>query len=124
MSQSHKHLLVIVAVLAILCLVPDIAHATDAQTGLEWEGPFKRFVASITGPIAFGISFVSLCGCGFALVWGGEINEFLRRGIMLVLVISFIVFAGSIMRNLFAGGAATFDSAPAAVVATEVPRHE
>ena len=38
---------------------------------------------------------------GATLVWGGEINEFVRRIIMLVLVISLIVFAANILSTLF-----------------------
>ena len=35
------------------------------------------------------------------LVWGGEINEFARRLIMLVLVISLIILAGNVLTTLF-----------------------
>jgi len=38
---------------------------------------------------------------GAMLVWGGEINEFARRIIMLVLVISLIVFSTQLLSTLF-----------------------
>ena len=40
-----------------------------------------------------------------ALLFGGEINEFIRRIIMVVLVISLLVFAANILSTLFATGA-------------------
>ncbi len=41
--------------------------------------------------MAFTISLLAMVACGAALVFGGEINEFVRRIIMLVLVVAFIV---------------------------------
>ena len=42
---------------------------------------------------------------GAILVFGGEINEFVRRIIMLVLVISLMVFAADLLNTLFNKGA-------------------
>ena len=51
------------------------------------------------------ISLLGIVSAGAMLVWGGEINEFVRRVIMLVLVISLIVFAGNILTTLFSSAA-------------------
>ena len=83
------------------------AHASEAATGLEWETPLQAVVRSITGPVAFGIAFLGIVVCGAILIWGGEINEFVRRIVMVILVVSLIMFAGNILRRLWAGGAAT-----------------
>lgn len=88
-------------------IVSGHAYASEAATGLEWEAPFQAFYRSITGPIAFGVAFLGMCVCGFVLIWGGEINEFVRRMVMVILVIAIIMFAGNILRRMFAGGAAT-----------------
>lgn len=99
----------LLALLAVaLCLVPELAFAADAGpgggSGLQWEGPIARIRDSISGPIAFAIALLGIVVCGAMLIWGGEISEFVRRLIMLVLVICLIVFANSILTGaLFAG---------------------
>lgn len=87
------------AVAAIICA--QHAHAANAGAGLPWEAPLQTITRSIQGSVAYGISLLSLIGCGGTLVWGGEINEFLRKGILLVLVISLIIFATNLMTALF-----------------------
>lgn len=95
-----------IAALLFVCIVHP-AHASEAATGLEWETPLQAVVRSITGPVAFGIAFLGIVVCGAILIWGGEINEFVRRIVMVILVVSVIMFAGNILRRLWAGGAAT-----------------
>ena len=94
-------------VLLAVLLAPLVAMASSASTGMPWETPFQSFYKSISGPVAFGISLLGIVVCGATLVWGGEINEFVRRGVMLVLVVALIVSANSILTTLFSGGAAT-----------------
>ena len=91
--------------------------ASSATTGMPWETPFQAFYKSITGPVAFGISFLGIVVCGAVLGWGGEINEFVRRGVMLILVVAIIMFAGSILSTLYSGGAATITPSHALVAA-------
>jgi small-conductance mechanosensitive channel len=43
--------------------------------------------------------------CGAMLIWGGEINEFVRRFIMVILVVALLVFASNILSTLFGVGA-------------------
>lgn len=100
------------AALALLVMNP--AMASETATGMEWESPLNSVVRSVTGPVAFGISFLGLVICGAVLIWGGEINEFVRRIVMVILVVSVIMFAGNLLRRMFAGGAATI-TPPAAV---------
>lgn len=97
---------VVFTLLAIILLIPELAEASTAGGGgLPWETPLQTLSNSIKGPVAFTISLLGLVGCGAALIWGGEINEFIRRFIMLVLVISLLVFASNILSNLFGVGA-------------------
>jgi type IV secretory pathway VirB2 component (pilin) len=70
---------------------PNLAHAAAAGGNLPWDTPLTTLRNDITGPVAFTISLLAMVACGAALVFGGEINEFVRRIIMLVLVASFIV---------------------------------
>jgi type IV secretion system protein TrbC len=90
----------------VFCLFPaQVLAASSGGNGLEWETPLQRVANSIKGPVAFGVSLLAIVACGCALAFGGEIGEFVRRIIMLVLVISVIVFAASILQNLFGVGA-------------------
>jgi type IV secretory pathway VirB2 component (pilin) len=95
----------ILALVAVL-LPESAAMASSAGGGgLPWETPLQTVVQSIQGPVAYGISLLGIVSAGAMLVWGGEINEFVRRVIMLVLVISLIVFAGNILTTLFSSAA-------------------
>ena len=87
-------------------LLPDLAVAAATTGGItEWETPLQKVVTSITGPVAFGISAIGVVVAGGMLIWGGEINEFGRRIIMVVLVIALIVTATNLLQTLFGIGA-------------------
>lgn len=77
--------------LGVVACHPNLAHASSAGGSLPWDTPLTTLKNDITGPVAFTISLLAMVACGAALVFGGEINEFVRRIIMLVLVASFIV---------------------------------
>lgn len=99
-------LFLLVAVSLVLVAMPDLAFASDSGGGgLPWEAPLKTVTNSIKGPVAYAISLIGIVAAGAMLVFGGEVNEFLRRVIMLVLVISLIVFASNVLSTLFNGAA-------------------
>jgi type IV secretion system protein VirB2 len=92
------------AVAVLLLILPFLATDAAASTGggsLPWEGPLQTIATSMTGPVAYAISLIGIVVAGAMLVWGGEINEFARRIIMLVLVISLIVFSTQLLTALF-----------------------
>jgi type IV secretory pathway VirB2 component (pilin) len=82
--------LVVLALIVLSALHPVAAHATSTGGSLPWDGPLTTLKNDITGPVAFTISLLAMVACGAALVFGGEINEFVRRVIMLVLVVALI----------------------------------
>ena len=95
-------------IMSALWLLPDIAMAANnggGSGGLPWETPLQTLSNSIKGPVAYAISLMGIVAAGAMLIWGGEINEFVRRIIMLILVISLIVFASNILTTLFNSGA-------------------
>jgi type IV secretion system protein VirB2 len=92
--------------LALIVLFPALAQAASTGgSGLEWETPLQKIRDSVTGPVAYAISLLGIVVTGAILVFGGEINEFVRRIIMLVLVISLMVFAADLLNTLFNKGA-------------------
>lgn len=69
--------------------------------GLPWEGPLTAVANSLTGPIALTISIIAMAAAGGTLVFGGELGEFTRKAVMLVLAISFLVFGAGFMTAVF-----------------------
>ncbi len=95
--------------LAVGLLLPEHAHAAGAGGSLPWEGPIQTLTNSIKGPVAYGISLVAIVASGIALVFGAEISDFVRKMLMLTLVISIIVFATNFLSTMFgASGAGVF----------------
>jgi type IV secretory pathway VirB2 component (pilin) len=94
------------ALASVAGVLPIAAQAANAAGGItEWETPLQKVVASIDGPVAFGISVIGIVVAGAMLIWGGEINEFSRKLIMLVLVLALIVTAVNLLSTLFGVGA-------------------
>ncbi len=105
-TGTSKRVLCLCAISAAWLICPVIAHAgTVAGAGLDWETPLQKFSDSIKGPVAFVIALMGIVVTGASLIWGGEINEFVRRLVMMIMVISLIVFATSLLSNLFGVGA-------------------
>jgi type IV secretory pathway VirB2 component (pilin) len=93
------------AVGAVILFEPGAAWAAQANTGMPWEQPLERLMNSVKGPIAYAVSLMGIVVAGATLVFGGEINEFVRRFIMLILVVSLISLAGNVLTNVFGVGA-------------------
>jgi type IV secretory pathway VirB2 component (pilin) len=75
--------------------------ATTGQTGLPWETPLATLQQSISGPVAVLIGIIALAAIGVTLIFGGEWNEFARRGVFAVCAIALLVGGGVIMTTLF-----------------------
>jgi type IV secretory pathway VirB2 component (pilin) len=82
--------LLLLVLLLLVTLHPEAANASSAGGTLPWDGPLTTLKNDITGPVAFTIALLAMVAAGAALVFGGEINEFVRRIIMLVLVAALI----------------------------------
>ncbi|WEV50245.1 TrbC/VirB2 family protein (plasmid) [Acinetobacter sp. ESL0695] len=101
LTMRHVFLALMTLCMVALLFVPDFAHAAStSQSGLPWESPLAKLKDSITGPVAIGISLIAITVSGCMLIFGGEINEFGRRMIMVVLVIAVIVFAAQMLSTL------------------------
>lgn len=96
-----KQLLLTGAVSGILLLgFPEVISAATT-TGLPWEGPLKTIQNSFSGPIAMSVAIISIVASGAALIFGGEIGEFARKMIIVVLVLAMVVAANSVLSTLF-----------------------
>lgn len=97
-------LVVLIALMLVAALDPAFASAAGGP-GLPWEAPLTTLTNSIRGPVAFAISLLGIIVCGALLIWGGEISEFVRRSVMLVLVIALLVLSTNVLSGLFATAA-------------------
>ena len=97
---------IVLGAFALLLLTADPAHASQGGgAGLPWEGPLEKLKQSISGPVAFVIALLGIVSTGAMLIWGGEISEFTRRMIYVVLVVCIIVFANSLLTGALINGA-------------------
>lgn len=89
--------------IAVHFLLLFVASTVFAAQGLPWEAPMTVLRTSLTGPIAFGIALIAIMVTGGMLIFGGEINEFAKRGAYVVLVLGLLVTAQNALAVLFPG---------------------
>lgn len=114
-KRQSVNVLLMFTVLALLFILflPSAAHAAAGSgAGLPYEGWIGKIVDSVSGPLAYGISVIALVASGAALIFGGDMNGFLKALIFLVLVLSLIV-AGKNTLSAITGVGATVAEGPA-----------
>jgi type IV secretion system protein TrbC len=76
-----------------------VAGPTFASSGgnLPWEGPLQQIQQSITGPVAGSIALAAVAIAGGMLIFGGELNDFARRLMYVVLVAGILLGATTIV---------------------------
>ncbi|WP_077966919.1 TrbC/VirB2 family protein [Ensifer adhaerens] len=79
--------------------------------GLPWEGPLEQIQQSITGPVAGFIALAAVAVAGGMLIFGGELNDFARRLMYIVLVAGLLLGATQIVQLFGATGASISDHA-------------
>jgi type IV secretion system protein VirB2 len=91
--------------LALVALA--FARPALASSGgsLPWEGPLEQIQQSITGPVAGYIALAAVAIAGGMLIFGGELNDFARRLVYVVLVAGILLGATTIVGLFGATGA-------------------
>ncbi len=79
---------------AVLCL--SYCGSAAAQA-LPWETPLQTLQTSLTGPVAKAIGVIALAISGGMLAFGGELSDFTRRMLMVVLALSVMLMANQFM---------------------------
>lgn len=100
------------AAVALVVLFYESAFAADAAEPNPFEKPFKAVMRVIQGPIAISMAMGGIITTGIALIFGGEMRDFVKAMITLTLVICLIVFAGQIVGILFPSLRAPGSSTP------------
>ncbi|WP_436883094.1 TrbC/VirB2 family protein [Enterobacter asburiae] len=88
------------SLMGLMLLLPTLAQASSSS-GMPWEGPLQKVVDSITGPVAFGISVLSIAVAGLSLAFGGQLDGFVHKLAIIALVVSLIVFAVNVLSAVF-----------------------
>ena len=96
-----KNKILVIISLNLLILFAVSATAAFAATGLPWEAPMTTLRTSLTGPVAFAIALIAIMVTGGMLIFGGEINEFAKRGSYVVLVLGLLVTAQNALAVFF-----------------------
>lgn len=117
MQPSHRTALTGLAFLALAALArPALAGSAG---GLPWEAPLEQIQESITGPVAGFIALAAVAVAGGMLIFGGELNDFARRLMYVVLVAGVLLGATQIVALFQATGASVGIAADVAQVAQE-----
>ena len=97
---------------ALLCTTL-LAFPSFASSGggLPWEAPLQQIQESITGPVAGFIALAAVATAGGMLIFGGELNDFARRLMYVVLVAGILLGATQIVALFGATGASISDAA-------------
>lgn len=92
-----------------LLTIAAVAVGTPAAAGsggsLPLEGPLEQIQESITGPVAGYIALAAVAIAGGMLIFGGELNDFARRLMYIVLVAGILLGATQIVGLFGATGA-------------------
>ena len=104
---NHQTLFYVgLALLAFLLLGSEHAFASEGSGGgLPYEPWLVSLRNSVTGPVAFTVSVVGIVAAGAGLIFGGDMNGYLRGLIFLILVMALLVGAQNMMSSFFGRGA-------------------
>lgn len=102
--MSAKHGLIVLTLFAASGLFASTALAGSGGS-LPWEGPLEQIQESITGPVAGYIALAAVAIAGGMLIFGGELNDFARRLMYVVLVAGILLGATQIVGLFGATGA-------------------
>ncbi len=116
--ENTKLVMLMLAVLCVFLLLPNAAHAAEGTGGgLPYEGWLTNLRNSITGPFAFTVAVIGIVVAGAVLIFGGELNGFVRTLVFIILVMSLIVGVNNLMSGLFGRGAEIAQAVEATKVA-------
>ena len=99
MNQRKRRYASLVVAGAVLFRA-SVSWAVTPST-MPWETPLLALWASFNGPVAMAISLLGVAVAGGMLIFGGELGEFTRRAVMLVLVVTLLTSAAGVMTTLF-----------------------
>ncbi|NSZ03134.1 conjugal transfer protein TrbC [Agrobacterium tumefaciens] len=103
--MRHNRSFLTLSVLAIAAIAAASPAFASSGGSLPWEGPLEQIQESITGPVAGYIALAAVAIAGGMLIFGGELNDFARRLMYVVLVAGILLGATTIVGLFGATGA-------------------
>lgn len=101
---------VVLGVLALtLLLAQDAYAAAGTGGGLPYEDWLTKIRQSITGPVAFAVSVIAIVAAGAMLIFGGDMNGFMKTLVFIVLVLAFVIAAQNMLSAITGVGAVIAD---------------
>ena len=94
-----------IAVFSLMALPESSLASVGTGGSLPYESWLTALRSSVTGPVAFALSIIGIVVAGGVLVFGGDLNGFVRTLIFIVLVMAFLVGAQNMMSTFFGTGA-------------------
>ncbi|BCH19496.1 TrbC/VirB2 family protein [Mesorhizobium sp. L-2-11] len=105
MLRKTQITLIFAALAAFSCVSLAAPALASSGGGLPWESPLQQIQQSITGPVAGFIALAAVAIAGGMLIFGGELNDFARRLVYVVLVAGILLGATQIVALFGATGA-------------------
>ena len=102
---DYKKIWLMGLVVLLLLFLNHPALASTTGGGLPFDSWLTKIQKSITGPFAFSAAIIGLVAAGATLIFGGDMNGFMRTLIFFVLVLSFLVAAQNTMTAITGKGA-------------------
>jgi type IV secretion system protein VirB2 len=104
-TLNYKKIGMMALVVLLLLFMTHPALASTAGGGLPFDSWLIKIQKSITGPFAFSVAIIGLVAAGATLIFGGDMNGFMRTLIFFVLVLAFLVAAQNTMTAITGKGA-------------------
>ena len=104
-SSRLTTVLIMFGAFALLMIASHAHAASGAGGGLPYEDWLTRIRQSITGPVAFGISVIAIVAAGAMLIFGGDMNGFMKTLVFIVLVLAFVIAAQNTLSAITGTGA-------------------
>ncbi len=67
---------------------------------MPWDGGLTVLQQNLSGPTAGVISIIALFGAGAALVFGGEMNDFVKRLIYAIIAVALLVGGNAFLTSV------------------------
>ncbi|KQZ59804.1 conjugal transfer protein TrbC [Rhizobium sp. Root149] len=103
--MPHKRSFLTIALITLAAIAAASPAFASSGGSLPWEGPLEQIQESITGPVAGYIALAAVAIAGGMLIFGGELNDFARRLMYVVLVAGILLGATTIVGLFGATGA-------------------
>lgn len=101
MSKKNIKILLVFCfvVVGAILMINNSAFASGA--GLPWETPLATIQKSVTGPVAMVVSILAIVAVGITLIFGGDMQGFVRQLLYVTLVIGLIIMANKVITILY-----------------------